>query len=167
MQMGRLHYPSSILKFNARYWRLSNVLKEENVQMVRRVVARNLPPDCDRESVVAEIMFEALKNKVPYVSAKHAARRCIYFLRRLTVERRANEKYLRARPKSAYIDKDIENADLVDVLTSVLTPEEKKLIWYFYIKELTKKEIAILTRLSAAKVSRCIEGGLYKMKRAL
>lgn len=143
------------------------MLNKENVQMVRRVVARSLPPDCDREAVVAEIMFEALKNKVPYVSAKHAARRCIDFLRRLTIERRGNEGYLRAKPKSTYIDKDIENADLVDVLTSVLTVEEKKMVWYFYIKELTKREISTLTGISTAKVSRCIEGGLYKMKQAL
>lgn len=143
------------------------MLDANNVKMVRRVVARCLPLNCDREAVVAEIMFEALKNKVPFISARHAKNRCIDLIRRIMKERKASEGFLRVKPEQKDFTKDIENTDMVEACISVLTIEERKLTWYRFWRGLTMKEIAVLSKLTSSEVSRRIEGALYKMKQAI
>lgn len=143
------------------------MLTETNLTLVRRVVHRTLPPSCDRESVIQDIVCEAITRNLPCVNALHVRRRCIDVIRKIKREKRALESFCHAQKRTTEFLSTLVNEDMINHLTEVLSVKERKVIWYRFYRDLTIEEVAKLTELSREQVSTHLREALYKMRQVV
>lgn len=143
------------------------MLTEENIALVRRVVHRTLPQSCDRESIVQDIICEAIAKKLPRVNTIHVRRRCIDVIRRVKREARALERFCRAQTMTTEFLSTLVNEDMINHLTAVLTVKERKVIWYRFYRDLTIEEVSKVTELPREQVSTHLREALYKMSQVV
>lgn len=153
------------------------LLSGEDMARIRGWVNQYLPVGYDRDFIADTIILNAWQKDVPHVSRAYVKKKCISAWRALKRERVRNEGFIRTHnmviqprgdelPSTAQkSDEDvIDNKQVVETATGVLTPFERRLIWMRYYNCQTIIEIAEDVTLRRDLVSKAIEVALYKMR---
>ena len=127
-------------------------------------VRRTLPRSFDSEDIAVEILIESWSKGVLQPSLEFVRQRCIDKLR----SRKRETKYqaLVRATQHHVAPPEVEQKDEVEVLVKVLTPLERKIIWYRYYLGISVRETAEKIRLPVNRVSRGLEMALFKMREA-
>ena len=138
------------------------------MERVTRIARRFLPRGMDYENVAMDVLIESWLNKVEQPSRSFIRNRCWDALRRLQSELKANESLaLKAPVEHGSGIRKVDFNNLMTKITSVLTSDEKKLIWYRFYMGLKIPEIAQKIGIRRSKAYVMLSEALYKMRQEL
>ena len=138
------------------------------MERVTRIARRFLPRGMDYENVAMDVLIESWMNKVEQPSRSFIRNRCWDALRRLQSELKANESLaLKAPVDYGSGIKKVDFNNLMTKITSVLTSDEKKLVWYRFYMGLKIPEIAKRLAIRKNKAYGMLAEALYKMRQEL
>lgn len=145
-------------------------MDEGTIKRVLSIVTCYTPPYLDRENITMEIIFESWEHRIEDPSLGFIKNRCFNIMRQLGVNKRGTLKKLledhqrtKLKPTATENSQDQEE---VNMLTKVITTEEKKVIWYRYYQDMTVKEISDTMKLPLLTVSEMLQAALFKMREA-
>lgn len=133
------------------------------INSVTRQVKHLVPPQVDYEDLALEILFTSWLNKIEVPSLEFIRQRCFNAIRNAKLE----HVKIQHEPKTMIepdIQPEIETRDEVQMLVSILSPTEKKLIWYRFYQELTLEEISKQTKIPLNLCRDTIQLALHKMR---
>lgn len=143
-------------------------MEASDLERVTRIAQRFLPRGMDYEGIAMDVLIESWLNQVEQPSRSFIRNRCWDALRKLQSELRANEALALKTPTghgSGTEKVDLNN--LMTKITSVLTSDEKKLIWYRFYMGLKIPEIAQKIGIRRSKAYVMLSEALYKMRQEL
>lgn len=141
-------------------------LNLSDLRRVLTIVRRHVPRHLDTESIATDILIESWIKGHPTPSTGFIYNRCVDHLR---VQVRENT-YLNA-PHPAQIDdpsESLDTSDLVNSLMTVLSPNEKRIIWYRFFREPPLSDTGIANKLEMPlrEVQGVVAQALFKMRQA-
>jgi len=145
---------------------LPNPPSLDDLRRVHSMVKRQLPAYLDREDIAVGILIESSLNGHSRPSYHFVRNRCIDVLRKLETERST----IALQPlEPAYVHED-ESAqqDNIDYLVGVLSPTEKRLVWYRFFRDppLSVSAIAQVIKMPVPSVQGILAQALFKMRQA-
>ncbi len=130
------------------------------LKRVRSIVAQHLPRWYDIDSIAVEILLESWDNEVEKPSWGFIVQRCIDHVRANKREQGHLHNYLPSEPH----EPSVELLDQINELMKILSPIERKVIFYRFYLELPIAETAKRMRVDVTLVRETLSQALFKMK---
>jgi len=70
-----------------------------------------------------------------------------------------------AEQKLEYSEEEQHNRNLIETIFKILTPQQKKIVQYRYIEDLSLEEISILTKINYQSVQNSLQRAIKKIKK--
>lgn len=141
-----------------------------SIDRVTRLVSLYLSSHHDPESVAQKILFESWQNGVDTPTHRFIKLRCYSALRVYQREKQViehtNEPGYVAPAKTALELHELEQ-EMGELITRVLSPFERQVIWHRFYNDCTVEEIAKTLGKPVLVVAETIQVALYKMKEAI
>lgn len=140
-------------------------METKDIERVIKIARRFLPPKLDVENIALDVLIESWQNGVEQPSVSFIRNRCYDAMRKDKLDLKIKETFVQTHSEETAGDQQsVEESDLMTKLTSVLTTEQKKLIWYRFYQELSLKQIGEKIGLSPNCVSEIIKEALFRMR---
>lgn len=141
-----------------------------SIDRVTRLVSLYLSSHHDPESVAQKILFESWQNGVDSPTHRFIQLKCYSALREYQREQAviegASEDNYSLPAKSTEELRELES-ELGELITRVLSPFERQVVWHRFYNESSVAEIAAQLKKPVLLVSETIQVALFKMKEAI
>ncbi len=137
-----------------------------DLRRVHGIVRSMVPHHFDTENLAVDILIESCSKHHPEPAIVFIRNRCNDYLRVRGREAEVTQDY--ARHNEPTIDPEVDAGKLrvVKTLMAVLSPQERKIVWYRFYCDTSTSEIARVTELPVNVVREVLSQALFKMKQA-
>ncbi len=136
-----------------------------DLRRVHGLVRSFVPPHVDSEDLAVEILIESWSKGHTQPSWSFIRHRCLDNLQAASRELEVMKDKSTHEPEFSP-DDELDQKLLVNALVSVLSPLEKKVVWYRFYMDLSTNDIASRAKLPLTSVRELLAQALFKMKQA-
>lgn len=145
-------------------------ISQLSIDRVTRLVSLYLSSHHDPESVAHQILFESWQNGVDSPTHRFIKLRCYTALREYQREKQVMEgasEQGHTTPAKTPLELHELETEMGELITRVLSPFERQVIWHRFYNECSIAEIASSLNKPVLLISETIQVALYKMKESL
>lgn len=133
-------------------------MDQSKIDQVTRRVRTLVPPAIDAEGLALDILLESWSNQISHPSRTFIQHRCYDAIRKMHREEQALHSYVPPDPHNTE-----ESEAKVGRLIMILSPVERKIIWYRFYQDLSIQDIARKVSMQSGTVKEILLAALYKM----